>query len=96
MTSDMTAEMASDAPVDGNALGGPMMDLFGREMTHARTCCARCGDVNPMAAFLVFDRAPAAVVRCPSCGTVTMVASKRRNAVRFYLSAVRWVDVPEG
>ena len=56
--------MTSDAPVDGNALAGPMIEMFGREMTDAQCCCGTCGTVSLMGALAVYDRAPGAVVRC--------------------------------
>ena len=35
--------MTDDNHVDGNAMGGLLMDVFGQEMTDARGCCASCG-----------------------------------------------------
>jgi hypothetical protein len=66
--------MTTDAHVDGNAMGGALTDLFGREMTDAMSCCADCGAVNPLGALLVYDRAPGTVARCPGCGAVELVA----------------------
>ena len=39
--------------VDANALGGLLMEVFGREMTDAHGCCASCGTVNPLGAMRV-------------------------------------------
>jgi hypothetical protein len=38
--------MTTDDHVDANALGGALIELFGREMTDAMSCCAGCGAVN--------------------------------------------------
>jgi hypothetical protein len=84
--------MTSDPHVDGNAMGGALMDLFGREMTDARSCCAGCGDVHRLGTLIVYDRAPGNVMRCPSCGGVMLVAVERPTGLRFYFAAVRWVD----
>jgi len=84
--------MTTEAAVDGNALGGALMELFGREMTDARTSCAACGAIHRLGALLVYDRAPAAVVRCPTCGGVMLVASERPTGLRFMFAAVRWVE----
>ena len=35
--------MTDDAHVDGNALGGMLMEVFGREMTDTHGSCASCG-----------------------------------------------------
>jgi hypothetical protein len=84
--------MTTDMHLDGNALGGGLMELFGREMTDARSRCAGCGAINRLGALLVYDRAPGSVVRCPGCGTVEMVAVERPSGLRFYFTAVSWVE----
>ena len=84
--------MTTDAPVDGNALAGPLILLFGREMTDARCCCAACGAVHRLGALPVYDRAPGSVARCPGCDTVLMVAIQGPTGLRFYFAALRWVD----
>jgi DNA-directed RNA polymerase subunit RPC12/RpoP len=84
--------MTTAEHVDANALAGALMELFGREMTDARTCCAACGAVNRLGALLVYERAAGNVVRCPSCGSVELVAVERPSGLRFYFVALRWVD----
>jgi hypothetical protein len=84
--------MTSDAHLDGNALGGALMELFGREMTDARSCCAGCGAINRLGAHVVYDRAPGAVVRCPACDAVILVAVERPTGLRFHFAALRWVE----
>ena len=84
--------MTIAAHVDGNALGGSLMEMFGREMTDARTCCADCGAVNRMGALMVYDRAPGDVVRCPDCGGVLVVAVARPTGLRFHFVGVRWIE----
>ena len=91
--------MASDNHVDGNAIGGVLMDVFGREMTDSRCCCASCGDVHVMAELMVYRSGPGDVVRCPSCTTVVMVATPLPSGPRMYFSSLRWLapnaDLPE-
>jgi len=41
-----------DRHVDGNAVGGVLMDVFGREMTAVVGTCASCGAVNPLGAVI--------------------------------------------
>lgn len=38
-----------DLHVDGNALGGLLNELFGRDMTDQLGCCGGCGNVSPSA-----------------------------------------------
>jgi Family of unknown function (DUF6510) len=84
--------MTTAAHVDANARASALMELFGREMTDARTCCAGCGAVNALGALIVYDRAPGSVARCPACGTVELIAVERQSGLRFYFTALRWVD----
>src|SRR5205085_9454657 len=60
-------------PLDGNAIAGELVELYGREMTTATGACANCGATAQIGALWVYVRAPGTVVRCPSCGNVVMV-----------------------
>ena len=84
--------MTSDAHVDGNAIGGALMEMFGREMTDVRGRCAACGEINRLGALIVYDRAPGHVARCPRCDAVILVAVERPTGIRFHFTALRWVD----
>jgi hypothetical protein len=59
--------------LDGNAIGGLLLDVFGRDLTAARGVCASCGAEGPVAELAVYLRAPGSVVRCRSCDAVLMV-----------------------
>jgi hypothetical protein len=59
--------------LDGNAIGGLMLEVFGADMTAAIGTCAFCGWVSPVAETVVYLRAPGTVVRCRTCGNVLMV-----------------------
>jgi ribosomal protein S27E len=60
-------------PLDGNAIGGLLTDVFGTEMTAVRSTCATCGASRPVAEQVVYLRAPGTVVRCRTCGNILMV-----------------------
>ncbi len=64
--------------LDGNAIGGALFELFGREMTASSGACARCGARARMAELRVYVKAPATVVRCPSCDSVVLVVGSPR------------------
>ena len=59
--------------LDGNAIGGLMMEIFGAEMTTATGTCAGCGAVALLAETVVYLQAPGTVARCRSCDAVEMV-----------------------
>ena len=84
--------MASDAHLDGNAMGGVLMEMFGQDMTDALGCCAQCGDENLVGALIVYRSGPGDVVRCPSCSTVLIVATRRPAGSRVYFSSLRWLQ----
>jgi hypothetical protein len=59
--------VAEDRRVDGNAIGGVMLELFGVEMTAAPGSCVHCGAREQLAATDVYVDAPGIVVRCRHC-----------------------------
>jgi len=65
--------------VDGNAIGGLLIDVFGTEMTAASSTCATCGARRPVAELVVYRQAPGTVVRCRTCGSVLMVLVRRAD-----------------
>jgi hypothetical protein len=64
--------MTSESALDGNALGGPLGELFSFEVTTAVATCAGCGGQLPIATWVVFMNAPGIVARCSICGRVQL------------------------
>jgi hypothetical protein len=58
--------------VDGNAIGGLLQEVFGREMTGTASVCGTCGDARPVGELVVYLQAPGTVVRCRTCDSVLM------------------------
>jgi len=84
--------MADDAHLDGNVLGGLLIEVFGQEMTDALGRCAHCGDENQVCALIVYRAGPGDVIRCPSCATVLIVATRLPTGPRVYFSSLRWLQ----
>lgn len=59
--------------LDGNAIAGELLELFGREMTTATGSCTNCGGTAAVAELRVYTRAPGTVIRCPYCDVVLIV-----------------------
>jgi hypothetical protein len=59
--------------LDGNAIGGLLLEVFGTEMTTAEGTCGACGAVRQVAEFAVYKPGLGAVARCVSCDSVLMV-----------------------
>jgi hypothetical protein len=60
-------------PLDGNAIGGLLWEVFGAEMTAARAVCGNCGRAAAVAELTVYLHAPGVVTRCRTCGVVLIV-----------------------
>jgi hypothetical protein len=74
--------------LDGNAIAGLLVDLFGAEMTTATGECAHCGAVAQVAELVVYLRAPGTVVRCRTCESVVMVLVDVRGIACVDLSGL--------
>lgn len=65
--------------LDGNAIGGLLLEVFGTEMTAVVGTCTHCGATGPVAGLAVYLNAPGTVVRCPVCRSVLMVFVRVRG-----------------
>jgi hypothetical protein len=61
------------APLDGNAIGGQLYELFGTEMTAATAVCGSCGATGPAAELAVYLLQPGVVARCRRCSALLVV-----------------------
>jgi hypothetical protein len=57
---------------DGNALAGPLGEIFAVDVTVAVQRCASCGRTGPVAELRVYRHAPGLVARCPGCDGVVL------------------------
>ncbi len=80
------------ARLDGNAAAGVFGELFGFDVTVARTTCASCQDTQPLAELHAYLQAPGAVLRCATCEAVQ--ARVVRSGDRAWLD-LRGVEVLE-
>jgi len=81
-------------PVDGNAIGGLLIDVFGAEMTASACTCASCGDTRPVAELVVYQPGPGAVVRCRTCACILMVLVRRGEITCVDLSGLASLSQP--
>jgi Family of unknown function (DUF6510) len=73
-----------DLMLDGNALGGMMLELFGSDMTTVDTMCGNCGWHEPMARVDVY-RGAGLVVRCRHCENILIRIVQGRDRT--------WIDL---
>jgi hypothetical protein len=68
----MDEQMTDSTALDGNALAGPLQEIFAVDVTVARGRCAGCGRVDVVAELRVYADAPGMVARCPGCDSVVL------------------------
>ncbi|MFJ8631215.1 DUF6510 family protein [Streptomyces sp. NPDC093568] len=79
---------------DGNALAGPLRELFTADVTSAAGRCAGCGHTAVVADLRVYARAPGLVARCPSCDTVLLRFVRTPDAAWLDLRGTVYMRVP--
>lgn len=70
---------------DGNAIAGPLAEIFAVDVTTVDGRCAACGRTGPIATLRVYHRAPGLVARCPGCGEVVLRYVRSPHAA--------WLDI---
>ena len=78
--------------LDGNAIGGLLLEVFGAEMTTAVGTCISCGATGPVAELVVYLSAPGTVVRCRSCGSVLAVLVEAHGTTCVDLGGLARLD----
>jgi hypothetical protein len=86
---------AEPGHLDGNALGGWLIEAFGREMTAAAERCAGCGSIRQLGELRAYTRGPGDVLRCPDCACILLVIVRLEGRVRVSARSVAWLDVPD-
>lgn len=82
------------AHVDGDALAGPLSELFAVDVTGAAGNCAGCGLSSTVASMPVYDRAPGVVARCPGCDSVIMRLVRSSDAAWLDLTGTSVLHIP--
>lgn len=82
---NMQPDINRELMLDGNAIGGVLIEVFGAEMTTTPSECAHCGHVAEMGALLAFTQAPGTVLRCPTCENIILRIVETPQAI--YLDA---------
>jgi Family of unknown function (DUF6510) len=85
MIDDDQTDMNTALMLDGNAIAGQLLEIFGRDMTTAITKCAGCASDAAMGALMAFTQSPGLVLRCPVCQAV--VARIVETPAAIYLDA---------
>ena len=87
--------LTEEMRLDGNAAGGPLRDVFAREVTAALATCAGCAATHPIAALLVYGHGMGLVVRCPGCDAPMLRLTRTPGCLRLDMSGTRLLVIPD-
>jgi hypothetical protein len=79
--------------LDGNALGGLLADIFGRDVTGGEARCGACGMHGPVGGLMAYNRSPGSVLSCPGCGAVLLVVVRRPDGYRVTFAHLRSLEL---
>jgi Family of unknown function (DUF6510) len=82
--------------LDGNAIAGLLLEVFGTEMTTKTVVCAGCGASGPVAELQVYLRAPGIVGRCRRCASVLIIITDVRGIKCVDLRGLASLEVAAG
>jgi hypothetical protein len=80
--------------LDGNALAGPLREIFAADVTVATGRCAGCGYTGAVATLRVYAQAPGLVARCPSCASVVLRLVRGPDRVWLDLRGAVSLELP--
>ena len=85
----------NEAPrkLDGNAVAGPLTDVFSFDVTTVRCTCAQCGATAVLAEYHVYMDAPGTVVRCPACGAAVLRVAQTPGRTWLDLRGSRVLEI---
>ncbi len=89
----MDSELIDDY-LDGNALAGPLQEVFAVDLTSAVGCCAHCGLTGAVATLRVYGHAPGLVARCPGCDEVMLRLVQSAESIWLDLSGTVRLRIP--
>jgi hypothetical protein len=83
-----------DRYADGNALAGPLREIFAVELTAASGRCASCGRVEAVGSLRVYLDAPGAVARCVGCDAVLFRLVRGPDRAWLDLRGLTCLEIP--
>jgi hypothetical protein len=90
---ELMIDRNTELMLDGSALAGTLHDIFGADVTAASCECAACGNHAEVGTFLAFTQGPGAVLRCSTCGAVTLRLVERTDAYLLDARGLAWMRI---
>jgi hypothetical protein len=82
--------------LDGNAVGGLLQEVFGREMTAIENACGHCATVAPLAELRAYVHGPGVVLRCAACSGIVLRIVRTPRRLWLDGQGVTSFEVPAG
>jgi uncharacterized protein DUF6510 len=89
----MEKEGDGAVPLDGNAAGGLLGELFAVDMTVATLTCEGCGAMAPVAEVRVYGGPMGAIFRCGSCDAAVLRLARTPAGFWLDLRGARCLQV---
>jgi Family of unknown function (DUF6510) len=83
----------ADMKLDGNAIGGLLLEVFGTDLTDSMGVCASCGAEGHVATLDVYVHAPGIVGRCRSCEAVMLKIVRSADRTWLDLRGTRSLQI---
>jgi hypothetical protein len=80
--------------LDGNAVAGPLSQVFAVDVTTAVGTCGHCGARAPLATVRVYVSGPGTTLRCAVCESVVMRFARIRGRLVLDASGCRSLEAP--
>ena len=90
----MTTDMNLELMLDGNAVGGLLIEIFGEDLTAEWSRCPDCGREGELATLRAFTHAPGVVLRCPACDAMLLAIAQTPRGVRYRARVVMQGGAP--
>jgi hypothetical protein len=84
----------TDQYQDGNALAGPLREIFAVDLSAAIQRCVSCRRTGPVAELRVYRHAPGLVARCPGCDNVVLRLVRSPSAAWLDLTGTVCLKIP--
>jgi Family of unknown function (DUF6510) len=80
--------------LDGNAMAGPLREIFAVDVTAAMITCGGCGNEGAVATLRMWTPAAGQVGRCPKCDQVVLRVVRAPDRVFLDLRGAIRLEIP--
>lgn len=90
----METPSSNSLRLDGNAAAGLLAEIFANDVTTARVTCGGCGSAGSVGALHLYAQEMGAVLRCVSCESVVLRASRTPTHLWLDATGCRTIAIP--